>query len=130
MATTANPQDPNETLYLGWNSPDVTISKQCELPPNPMPTFRCNSNGFFALKDAFIGAFKAKFDDKIRELVRKGILSADGVLKVIDEEVPKFSLDDWLATPTTKTCDVPARQQHMRNWAIARHATVVARLRP
>ncbi len=129
--TNTTPWDANETLYLGWNSPDVAISKQCELPPNAMGVYpRCNSNGFFALKDAFIGAFKAKFDDKMRELVRKGILSAAGVIKVIDEEAPKFGLEDWLSAPAVPACDVPARQQDMRVWATARHATVVARLKP
>ncbi len=130
-AVTSNPQEPSETLYIGWNSPDVTISKQCEMPPPPMgTTLRCNSNGFFSLKDAFIGAFKARFDDKMRELVRRGVLSAEGVLKVIDQEIPKFGLDDWLASPAAKACDVPARQQDMRTWAMGRHATVVARLKP
>ncbi len=129
--STLSPWDPAQTLYMGWNSPDPVISKQCELPPNAMGiTPGCNGIGFFAVKDAFIGAFKAKFDDKIRELVRKGILSAEGVLKVIDEEAPKFSLEDWLAAPSAKSCDVPAAHQTMRNWAMARHATVVQRLRP
>ncbi len=126
-----SPWDPNQTLYIGWNSPDVTISKHCELAPNAMGLVPgCNGIGFFALKDAFIGAFKATFDDKIRELVRKGILSADGVLKMIDEEAPRLSLEDWQASPANKACDIPARHQDMRDWAVARHATVVQRLRP
>jgi hypothetical protein len=120
--------NPGQTLYLGWNSANAAISKSCELPAGM--TRGCNALGFMALKDAFLGAFKNEFDDKLRDLVRRGILSAEGVGKVIDEGVAKFSMDDWLATPAHKACDVDAAHTAMRRYAALRHSTVVQRLAP
>jgi hypothetical protein len=102
----------------------------------------CRDVGASAIFDAFVSAYKDELDRSFCRLTLDGTLSEEGVLKLIDAEAARLSLDDWLAGPAIKQfcakappdltrwdCDVPLAHDRMRAWARGRYQVVMQRLK-
>ncbi len=87
-------------------------------------------------KDAFIKAYRAELDQRLRDL-SKTVLQPDAVIKLADEAAKLFSMNDWKAAPVVArpasptvapVCDLGPRIETIKRWARDRHAFLIERL--
>jgi hypothetical protein len=110
-----NPNDPGFDRNFAQRSTDTFYLGV--LAGNYFPAGKVNF-----LKSRLIWAYQGKFDARLQEL-SKSLLSLDNIMKVLDESLAEFSLEDWNSSPTTNnTCNFNERLDYARRWIRERAA--------
>jgi hypothetical protein len=86
-----------------------------------------NRGGPNYVKDAFLRAYRAEYDQMLRDF-DKTILAPANIDKLVAEWLAGFSASDLDASPGRPLCDYAAAAERVRAWARDRHPVLIERL--